>query len=194
MGVDSRLVFTLLMVLVAVQRLWELQMSSRNRDLLLAEGAVEAGARHYPWMVALHTLLLVAAPAEVWLLDRPVIPWLAAASLGGVIGANVVRLWVMQILGWRWTTRVLYLPGTAPVTGGPFRWLRHPNYMAVIVELAALPLVHTAWLTALVVSVLNLVLLRVRIRVEDQALAGAVTARRDGGFAATAPAPVGERS
>jgi len=82
-----------------------------------------------------------------------------------------LRYWVVKSLRWRWTTRVLCLPGERVVCSGPYRWLRHPNYLAVVVEIAALPLVHTAWLTALVFSIANAVVLHTRIRVEDEALA-----------------------
>lgn len=170
---DTRLLYTFLVAAVAVGRLIELRIAERHRRSLLARGGVEAGAGHYPWMVALHTAFLAACPLEVWLLDRPFLPVLAAAMLAVLLGAVALRWWVIATLGERWTTRILILPGAPPVVGGPYRLLRHPNYLAVITEIAALPLVHTAWVTALAFSVLNLWLLRVRIRAEEEALTGA---------------------
>jgi methyltransferase len=169
-AIDSRVAFTLLVGLVAVQRLGELAVSRRHLRALLARGAREVGASHYPWMVALHTAFLVACVAEVWLLDRP---WRARAGLAWFLvflAALALRWWTLRTLGERWTTRVLVLPGAPLVEGGPFRLLRHPNYTAVVLELAAIPMIHGAWMTAVVFGVANLVLLRVRIGVEEAAL------------------------
>jgi methyltransferase len=169
---DTRLLYLFLVAAVAVGRLIELRIAERHRRSLLARGGIEAGAGHYPWMVALHAAFLFSCPLEVWLLDRPFLPALAAAMLALLVGAAALRWWVISTLGERWTTRILILPGAPPVTGGPYRVLRHPNYLAVMAEIAALPLVHTAWITALAFSVLNIWLLRVRIRAEEAALAG----------------------
>jgi methyltransferase len=170
---DSRLLYTVLVVAVALGRLIELRIAERHRRNLLARGAFEAAPGHYPWMVALHAAFLLSCPLEVWLLGRPFFPLLAAAMLILLALAVALRWWVISTLGRRWTTRILYLPGASPVTGGPYRYLRHPNYLAVVAEIAALPLVHTAWITALAFSVLNAWLLKVRIRAEEAALAGA---------------------
>ena len=167
---DSHWLFGVVIAAVVLQRLLELRVSARHEKVLRQRGAVEAGASHYPWMVALHTGLLVAAPLEVWLLDRPLLPLLAATAGVGLVGATLLRYWTIRTLGERWTTRVLYLPGSEAVSQGPFRFLRHPNYLAVMVETIALPLLHTAWLTALVFGTLNAFLLRERIRVEEGAL------------------------
>lgn len=165
----TRLLYTGLVALVALQRLGELAVSRRNEERLRSRGAVEAGAGHYPVMVALHTGFLAACAAEVWLLDRPFVPALAAAALAVLLAASALRVWTLATLGGRWTTRVLVLPEEEPVTGGPYRFLRHPNYLAVALEVAALPLVHAAWLTALVFSAADALLLRVRIRAEEGA-------------------------
>jgi len=164
------LLYTALVLAAAAGRLLELRIASRNRRLLLARGGVEVSPGHYPWMVALHSVWLVSCLAEVWLLRRPFLPILAAVALAVFLAAFALRMWVISTLGERWTTRIVCLPGSAPVTGGPYRWLRHPNYLAVILEIASLPLVHTAWLTALVFSLLDAFLLRVRIRAEEEAL------------------------
>ena len=167
---SSRALFLLLIAAVAVERLVELVVSRRHERALRARGAVEAGASHYPLMVALHAALLAGAPAEVLLLDRPFLPWLGWPMLALVAATMTLRYWVIATLGERWTTRVLVLPGAPLVARGPYRWLRHPNYLAVTVEVFALPLVHTAWLTAIICGVANLAVLALRIRVENVAL------------------------
>ena len=167
---DSRTLYTALVAAVAAGRLIELRIAERHRRALLARGAVEAAPGHYRWMVLLHTAFLVACPLEVWLLGRPFLPGLGIPMLLVLILAVALRWWVIATLGERWTTRILCLPGVEPVAGGPYRLVRHPNYLAVIAEIAALPLVHTAWIAALVFSVLNAGLLRVRIAAEEAAL------------------------
>lgn len=174
---DTRLLYALLVVLVAGERLAELAISRRNERRLRARGAVEAGAGHFPAMVVLHALWLPACPLEVWLLDRPFLPPLAAAAGLALALTMALRYWVIATLGDRWCTRVLVPPGEPRITGGPYRFLRHPNYLAVAVEVFALPLIHTAWLTAAVLGGLNLAVLAVRIRAEDRALAAGAAAR-----------------
>ena len=170
LGIDSRLVYTVLIAVVAIQRLWELGVSKRHQRALKARGAIELGAGHYPWMVALHTTFLLSCVAEVWFLDRPLRPLVAAVAMLVLGAALTLRWWTLTTLGDRWTTRVMVVPGEDLVTTGPYRWLRHPNYLAVVMEIAAIPMVHLAWLTATVFSLANLVLLSKRIRVEERAL------------------------
>jgi methyltransferase len=167
---DGRLLYAALVGAVAVERLIEMAVSRRNARRLSRRGAVEVGREHYPWMVALHGAFLIACPLEVILLERPFFPWLGWPMLTLVAATMGLRYWVVATLGERWNTRVLYVPGAPLVRGGPFRWIRHPNYLAVVVELAALPLVHTAWLTALAFGLANALLLRRRLRVENDAL------------------------
>jgi len=162
---------------VAGERLAELAVARRHERRLTTRGGFPVGDGHYPLMVALHTAFLVACVAEVVFLERPFLPWLGWTALAVVAATMALRWWVISTLGERWTTRIWVLPGAPRVDGGPFRWLRHPNYLAVAVELVALPLVHTAWLTALLFGAANLVLLRHRIRVEDAALRQAEAAR-----------------
>ena len=169
-GVDTRVAYLLLLALVVAERLVELVMSRRNERRARERGGVEAGAGHYPWMVLLHAAFLAACPLEIWWLDRPFVPALGFSMLGLMAAAMALRYWTIHTLGDRWTTRVLVVPGMTPVTGGPFRYLRHPNYLAVILEIAALPLVHSAWGTAVFFSLANGILLRVRIRAEERAL------------------------
>jgi methyltransferase len=160
----------MLVVLVALLRLIELQVSRRNVAALRARGGVEEGAGLYPWMVLAQASWLVGCPLEVWLLDRPWIAELGLPMLGLLIIGMWLRYWAIRTLGRRWSTRVVVVPGEPLVESGPYRLLRHPNYLAVAVEVAAMPLVHAAWITAVVFSVLNGMLLRERIRVEDAAL------------------------
>jgi methyltransferase len=167
----SAALYLALIALVAAERLYELAINRRHERRLRAQGAVEVGAGHYPVMAALHTALLLAAPAEVLLLERPFSPWLGLPMLALVAVTMAVRYWVIATLGERWTTRVLVLPGAPLVGGGPYRWLRHPNYLAVAVEVPALALVHGAWVTALAFGLANLAVLAVRLRAEERALA-----------------------
>jgi methyltransferase len=179
----SAALYLALVIAVAVERVIELRLARRNAARMLARGGLEVGHGHYPWMVALHTLFLLACPLEVFLLSRPFLPALGGPMLALVVMAMVLRYWAVSSLGDRWTTRVVVVPDEPVVRRGPYRWLRHPNYLAVITEIVALPLVHTAWLTALVVSALNAWLLAVRIRAEERALAS--RADYDQVFAAT---------
>ncbi|MFI9787263.1 isoprenylcysteine carboxyl methyltransferase family protein [Kitasatospora sp. NPDC051984] len=162
--------YTVLVALVAVERLAELLVARRNAAWSLARGGVEYGRRHYPPMVALHTGLLVGCLLEVRWAGRPFLPVLGWPMLALALGAQGLRWWCIATLGPRWNTRVIVVPGLQLVAGGPYRWLRHPNYLAVVVEGFALPLVHTAWLTALTFTVLNSLLLATRLRCEDAAL------------------------
>lgn len=168
--VDTRWLYTGLVALMVVERMVELAISRRNQRWLIAEGAVEVGGEHYPWMVLLHTLFPASCLAEVWFLGRPLHPALAVPMLAALVASTALRYWVISTLGRQWTTRVFCLPGRPLVEDGPFRYLRHPNYLAVVVEIFALPMVHTAWLTALVFSIANGLLLKRRIRAEEAGL------------------------
>lgn len=164
--------FTLLLVAVAVERLIELRISQRNMAAALARGGHESGRGHFPSMVALHTALLIGAGVEVWVSDRPFIAWLGWPMLALALACQVGRYQVIATLGEQWNTRIVVIPGAGAVTRGLYRWLRHPNYVIVAVEGIALPLVHSAWITAGVFAVLNAVLLlRFRIPAEERALA-----------------------
>ncbi|MGX4736655.1 isoprenylcysteine carboxyl methyltransferase family protein [Kitasatospora griseola] len=162
--------YTVLIALVAVERLAELLVARRNAAWSLARGGVEYGRGHYPPMVALHTGLLVGCLLEVRWAERPFLPDLGWPMLVLALAAQGLRWWCIGALGPRWNTRVIVVPGLPLVAGGPYRWLRHPNYLAVVVEGFALPLVHTAWVTALGFTVLNSLLLATRLRCEEAAL------------------------
>ncbi len=162
--------YTVLVCMVAAERLVELVISSRHARRSFARGGVEAGARHYPAMVAVHTGFIFACPLEVWAFGRPWLPFLGIPMIGLLAAAAAMRVWAMATLGDRWSTRVIYVPGEAMVARGPYRWLRHPNYLAVAIEFLALPLVHSAWLTAIVFGAANGLVLRQRIAVENATL------------------------
>ena len=163
--------YVLLIAAVAVERLAELVVSQRNLAWSRARGGVEFGAGHYPAMVVLHTGLLVGCVVEVFALHRPFVGWLGWPMLAVVIAAQGLRWWCIATLGRQWNTRVVVVPGAQRVTGGPYRFISHPNYVAVVAEGIALPLVHGAWLTATVFTVLNAALLSTRIGTENAALA-----------------------
>ncbi|MGV8042320.1 MAG: isoprenylcysteine carboxyl methyltransferase family protein [Thermoanaerobaculaceae bacterium] len=163
---DSRLLYTALIGLVALERLVELAISHRNLRRALARGAhVEVLGSYLP-IAALHALLLPACLLEVWGLDRPWRAPLGISMLVALACTMALRYWAVATLGDRWNVRVVVTPGDTPSTSGPYRWLRHPNYLAVAVEVPALALVHGAWLSALGFGLANLPLLAWRVRTE----------------------------
>jgi methyltransferase len=166
-------VYYALLGVIAVERLAELVVSQRHAAALLRRGGVEYGQGHFPVMVALHVGLLIGCVVEPLAAGRPFLPALAWPMLAVVVAANALRWWCIATLGPRWTARVVVLPGVPLVTGGPYRWFAHPNYVAVVVEGAALPLVGSAWITAAAFTAANAALLTVRLRCETRALAAA---------------------
>jgi methyltransferase len=155
--------------LVAMQRLLELLYSRRNERKLRARGAVERGRGHYPVMVAVHTLWLVSTLVE-GLQRGPDIPAWWPVPLAAFLLVQPLRYWVILSLGMNWNTRVLVIPGGKLVRRGPYRYLPHPNYVVVAVEVLTFPLIFGAWITAIVFSLLNAALLYVRIKAENRAL------------------------
>lgn len=162
--------YYLLILAIGVERLAELIVSRRHARWAFANGGKEFGRNHYPVMVAVHSALLLGCAVEVWALHRPFIPWLGWPMLVLVALSQALRWWCVGTLGHRWNTRVIVVPQAPLIRRGPYRWLHHPNYVAVVVEGVALPLVHTAWLTAACFTLANALLLAVRIRVENTAL------------------------
>ena len=159
--------------LVAVQRLAETARSRRHEKALLARGAKEHGAGHFPVMVALHGTWLFACAAEaIWVVGQPPHPALAISMLVLVVVGQFLRLVAMRSLGERWTARVIVLPDEPLITTGAFTYVRHPNYVGVVLEIFALPMVFGCWRTAVLYSVANGLLLRHRIAVEEEALGG----------------------
>lgn len=157
--------------LVALQRLLELALSRRNEHKVRARGAVERGRGHYPFMVALHSLWLVSTLVE-GILRGPTLPPYWPAPLALFLLAQPLRYWAIFALGESWNTKILVVPGIVPVRRGPYKYLNHPNYVVVVVEILAFPLIFGAWISALVFTALNALLLSVRIREENQALGG----------------------
>ncbi|MDT4912633.1 MAG: methyltransferase [Pseudonocardiales bacterium] len=165
--------YTVLVGLVAMERLIELVVAKRNLAWSLQHGGRETSFGHYPFMVVLHTGLLAGCLLEVWLADRPFVPALGWPMLAVVVLAQALRWWCIRTLGHQWNTRIVVVPGLQRVSSGPYRRLPHPNYVAVVAEGIALPLVHSAWITALAFTLLNAELMRIRIRAENAALQSA---------------------
>jgi methyltransferase len=165
-----------LLGVIALERLAELVVSQRHATASLRRGGAEYGAGHFPVMVALHAALLAGCVIEPLAAHRTFIPALGWPMLAVVVAANTLRWWCIATLGPRWTARVIVIPGLPLVRSGPYRWFTHPNYVAVVIEGAALPLVGSAWITACVFTVANAALLTVRLRCETRALAAAAPA------------------
>jgi methyltransferase len=164
--------FTALILATGVERIAEVVISNRNAAWAFARGGREYGQSHYPFMVVLHTGFLLACLAEVYLGDRPFIPLLGWPALAIALACQGLRYWCIGTLGRQWNSRIVVVPGLGRVTRGPYRFLSHPNYVVVIAEGIALPLVHTAWITAIAFTVLNAILLfGFRIPTEERALA-----------------------
>ena len=168
--VSSALLYTIFIVLTCIDSLIEVLVSNRNAAWSFSQGGIERGKGHYPFMVVLHTGFLIAAVAEVWMLDRSfsIITgsmWFAIALL-----CQGLRWWCINTLGQRWNTRVILVPNLPRITDGPYKYLSHPNYVIVALEGLALPLTHNAYLTAAAFTILNAGLMWVRIRCEEAAL------------------------
>lgn len=159
-----------LVVAVGVGRLVEMRISRRRQRALQARGAQRQAEPGFRGMVLLHTGVLVACAVEVLLRRRPFVPAVGFPALALFALANALRWWVIATLGPHWNVQVVRSTALGVVSGGPYRWVRHPNYLAVFVELLALPLVHGAWLTAAVGAALHVVVLRRRLAVEEAVL------------------------
>jgi methyltransferase len=172
MELDAPLVlFLALLAAVGVGRLAEMRLSRRHQRALRERQGIELAPEPvFAWMVALHTGVLAAAAVEVLALRRPFVPSVGVPALALFGAANLLRWWVIATLGPRWNVRVAGRVAMGVVADGPFRWVRHPNYVAVFVELGALPLVHGAWLTAIVGAALHAAVLRRRVALEESIL------------------------
>ena len=153
----------------------ELALARRNERRLRARGAVEVGRTHYPWAILLHVGFFIALTVEVVMFHQQPAAW-AWVPLGLLVVAQGLRYWAIATLGPRWNTKILVVPGAERITRGPYRYLKHPNYLAVVVEIAAIPLIFQAYITAIVFSMLNAGFLAVRIPAEERALARAAPA------------------
>jgi methyltransferase len=159
-----------ILALLCAQRLVELGISGRNSNRMLAHGGLESGQGHYRTMVAMHGAWLLACAFESIAIPRTISPILSTGALTMAAGAQALRYWAIWTLGERWNTRIIVIPGAMPVTGGPYRFLRHPNYVAVMIEIAAIPLIRANWYTAVGFSIANAMLMAVRIPAEERAM------------------------
>ncbi|HET6594377.1 MAG TPA: isoprenylcysteine carboxylmethyltransferase family protein [Anaerolineales bacterium] len=168
----TRSLFAGFVVALGVQRLFELRLSQRNERMMRRRGGREHASETYCWIVTLHTAWFAAMLLEAFTAGRKFRPRLAVLAFSVFALGQALRLTAIRTLGWRWSTRVMTVPGAAgtPVQRGIYRYLRHPNYLGVELEIVSAPLVHSAYLTSLVFGVANFLLLRDRIRREEQAL------------------------
>lgn len=166
----SVIAFLVLLVAVALLRIVELQISRKHQNVMLAGGATKVEEPRFRWMVLLHTAVLIAAAVEVVFLHRPFLPALAAVMFAIFLAANAVRWWVIRTLGNHWNVQVMDSTGLGVVTSGPFRYVRHPNYAAVFAEMLALPLIHTAWITAIAGALGHILVLSQRLSTEERVL------------------------
>ena len=166
----SLYIYAGVILLTAIERLFEVRVSLKNAKWSFDRGGKEYGQGHYPFMVVLHTGFLFACVGEAWLLEREFHPLLGYPMLGVAVFCQFLRWWCITTLGPRWNTRVIIVPGLPRITNGPYRFFNHPNYIAVIIEGVALPLIHSAYFTAIGFSVLNAGLLWTRIKCEERAL------------------------
>jgi methyltransferase len=166
----SVIAYLVLLLIVALLRLVELRISKRHQTQMVARGAAKVDEPRFRWMVLLHTAVLLGAALEVLLLHRPFLPLLAASMFAIFLAANAVRWWVIRTLGEHWNVQVMDSTRLGVITTGPFRFVRHPNYAAVFAEMLALPLIHTAWITAVVGSLGHIAVLAQRLSTEERVL------------------------
>ncbi len=159
-----------LLLVVAALRIYELQISRRHQREMVAHGASKVEDPRFRWMVLLHTSVLIGCAVEVVFLHRPFYPIFAAFWFSIFLAANVVRWWVIRTLGEHWNVQVMNSTGMGVVTSGPFRYVRHPNYAAVFVEMLALPLIHCAWITAIAGTLAHALVLSQRLATEERVL------------------------
>lgn len=169
MGLSVYLYLALLAA-VAALRLIELRISRQHQVKMLAQGAVPVPEPHFKWMVVVHSGVLIGAALEVVMLRRPFLPLLGGLMFALFLASNLMRFWVVRALGELWSVQVMDSTRIRVVTTGPFRFVRHPNYTGVILEMISLPLIHTAWITAIVTSLGYSIALSMRIRAEESVL------------------------
>lgn len=168
--VISEPAYLLLLALLAAERVFELFLSRRNARWAFAHGAIEVGRSHYRVMVTMHVLFLASCAAESLLDVHADWPIVSAVALLCTFLAQFLRYAVVVTLGEYWNTRIIVMPDAAPITRGLYRWIRHPNYVAVVIEIAALPMIRGCWITAIVFTIANALILAVRIPAEERAL------------------------
>ncbi len=155
-----------------VERLFELVVSRRNARWSLAQGGVEYGGDHFKWMVVLHTLFLLSIIGEYVVWGPQIAAGYRLLAVSVALVCQILRWWIIHTLGKQWNTRVIVVPGLTRVTTGPYRYMNHPNYVVVAIETLTLPLILGSWRTSILFSILNVLMMRVRIRVENEALRG----------------------
>lgn len=168
--VTSVALYLAFLALLYAERGLELLISRRHARLAFAAGGMETGQGQYRVMVAIHAVFPLACAGEVLALHRTFPGALGFAALASALAAQALRWWAAATLGRRWSTRIIVVPGARPVTSGPYRYLRHPNYLAVMLEAATVPLIHAAWLSAIVFVAANAALLSVRVPAEERAM------------------------
>jgi methyltransferase len=166
----TRIAYLALLAVVGLGRIVELKISRTNQKDMASRGAARVTEPHFQWMVIVHTAVLIGAAAEVVFLRRPLIPALAIPMTILFLLSNALRWWVIRTLRSHWNVQIVNSAPLGVVSDGPYRWVRHPNYAAVFVELIALPLIYTAWISALVAAIGNGLVLHSRLAVEDRML------------------------
>jgi methyltransferase len=166
----SVILYLVLLVVVALLRFCELRISRLHQRQMVEQGASKVNDPRFRWMVLVHTLVLVGAAVEVVFLHRPFYPVFGTVCFIIFLAANAVRWWVIRTLGAHWNVQVMNSTGMGVITTGPFRYVRHPNYAAVFVEMLVLPLIHTAWITAIAGSIAHVVVLSQRLATEEPVL------------------------
>lgn len=166
----TRLLFAGFVAVLGLQRLFELRLSHRNERRMRLHGAREHAPGTYRWIVTLHVAWFAAMLLEVFAGRREFRPRLATLAFSLFAAGQILRLTAIRTLGWRWSTRIMTVPGALLVRHGIYRYIRHPNYLGVELEILAAPLVHSAYLTSALFGVANALLLRTRIRYEERAL------------------------
>lgn len=163
------MLFAVVITIVIIQRFIELIIAKRNETWMRSEGAFEAGAKHYPLMVTMHVLFFISLVLEVFIVNRPLSPaWIALLTV--FLVAQALRVWCLTSLGKFWNTKIIILPDANVVRKGPYAFIRHPNYVIVTTELLVLPLIFSAYFTAILFTMLNIWMLSVRIPTEEKAL------------------------
>ena len=162
--------FLALLLAVAVMRIFELRISKKHQQEMTARGAAKVNDPNFRWMAMFHTLVLIGAAVEVVFLQRPFWPALAIPMLALFVIANIVRWWVIRTLGEHWNVQVMDSTKLGVITTGPFAYVRHPNYAAVFLEMFFLPMIHTAWITAIAGSLAHAIVLSQRLATEEKVL------------------------
>lgn len=164
------LFFSVVIGVVIIQRMIELYVAKRNANILRAKGGYEVGAKHYKYFIILHSMFLLSLILEVVLFKHRLPLWWPI-SFSIFLLAQILRVWCIKSLGFFWNTRIIVLPHAKIIQKGPYKYIRHPNYVVVVAELIFLPLSFGAYYTAIIISILNAFLLNIRISVEEKALA-----------------------